>query len=173
MIATFVQDDLAAELAEILKDLRLQDPQGGRVPVNIYKQFLPIYEAQEIPDTVTDEELEEGTYDAQAVQVPFPYVLVRVAEGVIESIDGEQAVDINLIIGVIDRSRDNQGYKDILNIMQDVYLRFSKNAILAQKYECMMPIQWALQEEESYPYFFGGMALRFETAAIKREDPYI
>ena len=172
MIATFLQDDLKNELEAILEHFRLRDPDGNPSKVNVFKQFLPIPEADEIPDTVTDLELEEGTYNARAKQVPFPYILVRVLEGTIENIDGNQAVDVNLLIGVVDKDRDNQGYKDVLNIIQKIYERFAKNAILAHKYECIMPIQWAMQEEESWPYFFGGMALRFDTTAIRREDPY-
>ena len=60
----------------------------------------------------------------------------------------------------------------MMNIIQKIYERFAKNAILAKKYECTMPIEWALQDEESFPYFFGGMALQFETIRIRREDPY-
>ena len=172
MIASFLQDDLAAELETLFEHFRLEDPDGNRRALNIFKQSLPIPEAEEIPDTVTDEELEEGIYDARAQAAPFPYILVRLEEGKIEVIDHEQTVTVNLIIGVIDRNHNNQGHKDVLNIMQKIYERFAKNAILAGKYENVMPIEWALQEEESFPYFFGGMALRFETAPIRREDPY-
>lgn len=172
MVATFLQDDLAEELGSLFADFRANSPGGERVPLNIFKQFLPIPTAQEIPDTVTDLELEEGIYDAVAEQVPFPYILIRLTDGVITNIGGEQTVSVNIIIGTVDRSADNQGYKDVLNIIQKIYERFSKNAILAGRYECAMPIEWALQEEESFPYFFGGMALNFKTTPIIREDPY-
>lgn len=172
MIATFLQDDLAAELQALFEHFRLDSPSGERVPPNVFKQFLPIRTAKDIPDTVTDMELEEGIYNAEANIVPFPYILVRVNEGTIETIGGDQTVTINLIIGTVDRSPLNQGYKDILTIMQRVYERFAKNAILNNRYECLMPISWAMQEEESYPYFFGGMALTFATSPITREDPY-
>ena len=172
MIATFLQDDLAADLAEIFKHFFLKDPQGKTVQLNIFKQNLPIPTAAEMPDTVTDEELEEGVYDAIAKEDPYPYIIVRVEQGKIEGIDQEQTVIVNLIIGVIDRGYENQGHKDVLNIIQKIYERFAKNAILAKKYECTMPIEWALQDEESFPYFFGGMALQFETIRIRREDPY-
>ena len=172
MIATFLQDDLAADLAEIFRHFRLKNPQGETVGLNIFKQSLPIPTAKDIPDTVTDEELEEGTYNAEAEEDPYPYIIVRVEQGTIDKIDQEQAVIVNLIIGVIDRDYNNQGHKDILNIIQKIYERFAKNAILAAKYECVMPITWALQDEESFPYFFGGMALTFETIPIRREDPF-
>lgn len=172
MIATFLQDDLATDLAEIFKHFFLKDPQGNTVHLNIFKQSLPIPTAAEMPETVTDEELEEGIYDVQAKEDPYPYIIVRVEQGKIEEIDQEQTVIVNLIIGVIDRDYSNQGHKDVLNIIQKIYERFAKNAILAKKYECVMPIEWALQDEESFPYFFGGMALQFETIRIRREDPY-
>lgn len=172
MIATFLQDDLAADLADIFKHFRLKNPQGETVGLNIFKQSLPIPTAKDIPDTVTDEELEEGKYNAEAEEDPYPYIIVRVEQGTIDKIDQEQAVIVNLIIGVIDRDYNNQGHKDVLNIIQRVYERFAKNAILAAKYECVMPITWALQDEESFPYFFGGMALTFETIPIRREDPF-
>ena len=172
MIATFLQDALAAELADIFQHFYLENPQGSRVHLNIYKQSLPIPTAKDIPDTVTDEELEEGTYNAEANEDPYPYIIVRVEQGSIKEIDSEQTVAVNLIIGVIDRNYNNQGHKDVLNIIQKVYERFAKNAILKDKYECVMPIEWVLQDEESYPYFFGGMALNFETLRIRREDPY-
>lgn len=172
MIAHFLQDDLKTELEAIFEHFYLKDPNGRTSKIHVYEQSLPIPEADDIPDTVTDLELEEGTYNAQAKEMPFPYILVRVQEGIIEKIDGDQAVDVNLLIGVYNHDRRNQGHKDVMNIIQKIYERFAKNAILANRYECVMPMEWALQEEESYPYFFGGMALRFETASIRREDPY-
>ena len=172
MIATFLQDDLKADLEETFKHFFLKDPQGKLVNLNIFKQNLPIPVAAEMPETVTDEELEEGVYDAIAKEDPYPYIIVRVEQGKIEGIDQEQTVIVNLIIGVIDRGYENQGHKDVLNIIQKIYERFAKNAILAKKYECTMPIEWALQDEQSFPYFFGGMALQFETIRIRREDPY-
>ena len=173
MIATLVQDDLVEELKTIFRNMTFPDPRGDLVPLNIYKQDLPIPVAAEMPFTVSDEDLEEGVYDARPEETPFPYIIVRVGKGHIADANGEQRVDVDLLIGVIDRDYKNQGHKEVLNIIQKIYERFAKNVILAKKYECVAPMDWALQEEGSYPYFFGGMALTFETIAIRREDPYI
>lgn len=172
MVATLLQDALAAELAEIFRYHLFRDPQGNTVKINIFKQSLPVPTAAAMPETVTDEELEEGTYDPVAKEDPYPYIIVRVEQGTIEDIDQAQTVVINLIIGVIDRDYKNQGHKDVLNIIQRIYERFAKKAILANKYECTPPMEWALQDEESYPYFFGGLALNFKTVPIRREDLY-
>ena len=72
MIATFLQDDLKADLEETFKHFFLKDPQGKLVNLNIFKQNLPIPVAAEMPETVTDEELEEGIYDAIAKEDPGP-----------------------------------------------------------------------------------------------------
>jgi len=173
MVASLLQDDLTEELKVIFKDFRLDGQDGERRGINIYEQSVPVQEAEEIPDTVTDEELEEGIYNAKEREALFPYIIVRLMDGKVEAVDGAQTVNVNLLIGVIDRSHSNQGHKDVLNIMQEIYRRFSRNPLLAKYYECVPPIEWALQDEPSYPYFFGGMALTFELSPIRREDPYI
>ena len=34
------------------------------------------------------------------------------------------------------------------------------------------PFDWALQDEESFPYFFGAASMTFATAAIRKEDRF-
>ena len=171
MIATFLQTALAEELEEIFKDFRLKDPKGESSKINIFEQSLPIPEAVKT-ETMDPEVLEEGMVESETVEDPYPYIIVRIENGNIEKIDGEQDVLLNLIIGVIDRDLNNQGHKDVLNVIQKIIYRFTVNPILAHEYECVMPISWALQDEESYPYFIGGLALHFATIPIRREDKY-
>lgn len=169
MTATFLQDDLVDELKELLKDFKLKDPEGNESSINVFKQFLPIPERKK-PEEYSQEELEEGLVDTEIEEDPYPYIIVRLEQGTIDAPSAEQEIIVNLIIGVIDRSLENQGHKDVLNIIHDIYNRFAINPVLAHKYECTTPINWALQEEESFPYFIGGMALRFLTIPIRRED---
>ncbi len=114
-----------------------------------------------------------GVTDPVKEEDPYPYAIVRIEDGKIETIDGNQAVTVLIILGAYNDDLKNQGHKDILNMIQRIYERFAKNAILAQKYELVHPITWTLQEEESYPYFIGGVALTFNTLEIRREDPYV
>jgi len=65
-----------------------------------------------------------------------------------------------------------QGHKDVLNIIARLYERFAKVPVLNGKYTIQYPVLWALQGEESYPFYFGGMNLTFEIAAVRREDEY-
>lgn len=175
MVATFLQDDLAAELKTVFSGLKLKTPMGGLSEVNVFTQALPIPPPTEPPEGEDQTLLEEGFTDTDPVKTedPYPYAIVRVEDGRIEAIDDDQTVTVLVILGVYDDDLRNQGHKDVLNMIQDIYERFAKNAILARKYECQHPIQWSLQEEESYPYFFGGVALTFNTVQIRREDSFI
>lgn len=175
MVATFLQDDLVEELKKIFDGFRLKNPLGESSEINVFSQSLPIPAPVAPPADAEQELIEEGLVDTDPVKVedPYPYAIVRVQEGKIETIDGAQSVAAFIILGVYDESLQNQGHKDVLNMIQKIYERFAKNAILAGKYELLHPIEWTLQDEESYPYFIGGMALNFGTLPIRREDPYI
>ena len=175
MVATLLQDDLVEELKLVFKDLRYKTPKGELSEINVFPQALPIPEPTEPPEAESPEYLEEGlgTADPVKVEDPYPYAIVRIEEGKIETIDGNQAVTVLILLGSYNDDLKNQGHKDILNMIQRIYERFAKNAILAQKYELVHPVTWTLQEEESYPYFIGGVALTFNTLEIRREDPYV
>lgn len=178
MVATFLQDDLVEELKEIFKDFRLKNPMGELSEINVFPQELPVPAPATPPeeseaDPMLLEEGLAGETDPVGAEDPYPYAIVRIEDGEIRTIDGEQTITLLIILGAYDNSLKNQGHKDILNMIQKIYERFAKNAILAGKYECLHPMQWSLQEEGSYPYFIGGMALSFSVAAIRREDPYI
>lgn len=175
MVATFLQDDLVDELRKIFDGFRLKSPLGGLSEINVFPQALPIPAPVTPPESAEQELLEEGLVDTDPAKVedPYPYAIVRIEDGKIEAIDGDQSVAVLIILGVYDESLENQGHKDVLNMIQKIYERFAKNAILAGKYECLHPIEWTLQDEESFPYFIGGMALKFGTLPIRREDPYI
>jgi hypothetical protein len=173
MIPVFFQDDLVEELSRVLSGLGLSDPAGNPSEVHVFGQSLPVPVVGALPAEITDEMLEEGTYhDAQTVDDPFPYVIVRLDQGKVEKIDLEQIVSVNLIIGVVDRAFNNQGHRDVLGIMERIYQRFAQNPVLNHEYALVMPINWVLQDEPSYPYFFGAMNLMFELIPIRREDAY-
>lgn len=146
------------------------------IKLNIFSQSLPVPDPATPPEEdVSPEIIEEGlaASELENPEDPFPYAIVRLTDGKIEQIDANQTVTILIIFGVYDLSRNNQGHKDILHMIQKVEERFGKNAILADRYECVMPINWALQDEDSYPYFVGGLTLNFETLGMRREDDLI
>lgn len=44
--------------------------------------------------------------------------------------------------------------------------------LFANQFMFQDPFDWALQDEESYPYYFGAASMTFKTAAIRKEDKY-
>ncbi len=171
MTAAFLQSELADELKKILSDFRLKNPQGEPSGINIFEQLLPMSEPLGQGE-IASELLENGLVDVQTAPAPYPYIIVRLDEGEIEDADSAQKVNLSLLIGIYDPDYEKQGHKDILNIIAKIYERFAKCPVLNGKYTIQYPILWVLQEEESYPFYFGGMTLGFETAMIRREDPY-
>lgn len=171
MVAAFLQDDLAAELKKILKGFRLKDPQGNLSEIHIFEQDLPMPEPLK-QDGIPIEALENGLADEITAKDPFPYILIRIEDGEIKDEASAQTINTNLIIGIYDNSYDKQGHKDVLNIIADIYERFAKMAVLGSRYTIQYPIIWTLQEEASYPYYYGGMQLSWEAAAIRREDKF-
>jgi hypothetical protein len=153
-----------------------EDGNPKYVKLNIFSQSLPVPEPITPPEGDVDPEIIEEGLAASEIEnqaAPFPYAIVRLTDGKIEQIDQNQTVTVLVIFGVYDMAYDSQGHKDILHMIQKVEERFGKNALLAGKYECVMPINWALQDEDSYPFYVGGLTLNFETLGIRREDDLI
>lgn len=49
--------------------------------------------------------------------------------------------------------------------------RFSQEALLSRKFRCESKMDWAVQDEDTYPYFFGGVRLQFNIPKIGRSEP--
>ena len=171
MVATFLQGELAKELKRILSGYRLKNSQGVESDINVFEQLLPV------PVSIGQEELapellENGLVDDLTAPNTYPYIIVRIVDGEIENADSAQAVNINLLIGVYEPDYDKQGHKDILTIIARIYERFAKEPVLNGRYILQYPVLWSLQEEESHPFYFGGVSLTFEAATVRREDKY-
>ena len=172
MVASLLQDDLIEELAKVLDGMLFLAPSGKRVPIGIYKQWLPIPGTKDLPEGATDEMIEEGGYPTESTIDPYPYIIVRLLTGKIDEPNGEQLVNLALIIGIYNPDFDNQGFTDLCNIIQRIYARFGRCAILGHEYECVSPIEWVLQDENSYPFYIGCMFMNFKTVPIRREGMY-
>ena len=176
MVASLLQDDLVQELNMLFAEDIFKNPKNERQALKAFPQALPIPEAGRMPEGDMDPVLIEeglGLSDQLSEDQLFPYAIVRVEDGEIAGAEADQQINITLLFGSWDNDRNNQGNKDILHMIQKVYERFSKNPILAGRYECLGRMKWATQDENSWPYFFGGMELQFSTIAIRREDKYI
>lgn len=153
MTATMLQEELVKEMRNIFKDDLFKDSLGKYVKLNIYEQQLPIQEDEDAPD-------------------PMPYIIVRIETGSTKSGTDPQEVLVTMLFGYFDDDPQNNGHKGVLGMIQKVHERFEKQPMLANQFMFQDPFDWALQDEESFPYFFGAASMTFKTAAIRKEDRY-
>lgn len=152
MTPLMLQDELIEEIKNLLSDYLYKAPGGERVPINVYAQDIPVNETDEDAD-------------------PFPYIIVRLNSGNDSGTrDSNNTVKLVVIIGIWDDGLDVQGHRDLMNIVQKIYLRFQTNPNLNNKAVYNGEFNWALQEDNYYPYTFGACSLSFHIAAVRRED---
>ncbi|WP_110291625.1 hypothetical protein [Lachnotalea glycerini] len=148
-----LRHDLASELETILNHMNFKNQEGNDCKLNIMEQNLPV----QMDDDDTD---------------PYPYLLVRLMDGEMSEEEITQSVSINLIIGIYSDDTNAQGADFVLNVIQDIICRFRKCPILNKKYVLNQKLKWALQTDDTYPYYFGGMELNWQAPNIQREGIY-
>ena len=152
------QDALIEMLKELFAD-KLFCGQEGRKPLKIYKQDLPIPQSDDA--------------DADTDKAEAPYIVVRMTGGQIEDDDSPQTVDFSLIVCAYDTGLDREGWQDVANIKEDIIQRVCKAPYFGGAFTVLKPITWALQEDDTHPYYFGAMSLKFEAPAVRQEVPFI
>lgn len=149
-----LQDDLIAEVEDLLKDIRTKNTDEKEVVgVKGYAHGLPI--------TQSDED-DPAQY--------FPYFIVRFDLGKTADDDDCWHVATNIIFGVHETALEN-GHEHILVMIQRVVDRFAWDPGLAGKYRADQDIQWAVQEDDTYPFYFGAVAIKFSAPKIGRKEP--
>lgn len=171
MITLELQAALAQEIRNLTEHMTFKDYKGNSAKLNVYEQNLPKRRIQK-SNEYDDEELEE---DEEGVEEFFPYCIVKLDSGNSKDSDSAHMIKTTLIVGIFDDSEKADGYKSILNIFEDIRYRFRTNPILDKRYICNDEISWALadEDEDTYPYFCGGMYLDWQAAELRREDPFI
>ena len=152
-----LQKELMKDIGNIFEKDLFKDSLGKYVSLNVYAQNLPIREDEDAPD-------------------PVPYIVVRVLDGKVKGWVEAQEVQVMLIFGCFDDNVNNDGHEILIELIQKIEERFLKNPILSKQFMFLNdeqhPFEWALQEEESFPYAFGAISMSFRTPTIRKEDKY-
>ena len=150
-----LQDDLIAEIEGLLKDGRTKNTDGEKVVgIKGYPHQLPILQADE---------------DDPAQY--FPYFIVRFDLGKTENDDDCWHVATDVILGVHEAATE-KGHEHILVMIQRIVDRFAWDPQFAGKYRVDQNIQWAVQEDDTYPFYFGAVALTISAPKIGRKGEY-
>lgn len=150
------QEALMKDVKCTLKDIGTKDVSGKTVEgVNVYAQDLPIIIAGE------DDEFKF-----------YPYAIVRLYDGITEDDNSPWTVTADIHFGIYDADEDNQGHRHIMTMIQRVADRFAYEPLLDRRYRAQQDIEWALQEENTPPYYYGGVRIKFSVPKIGRRDPF-
>ncbi|MGB8452733.1 MAG: hypothetical protein WCD89_10400 [Anaerocolumna sp.] len=154
MIPFFLQQALVKELKALFKGYKLINSKNELIDINVFSQHLP-YRRKE------DD------------KPPFPYILVCLEEGEIPNTE-DYNVKIYLVIGVHDLNENAQGDMEVINIITTIYEHLFNKIIIDDRYEIDYPFKWAIQDEDTFPKFFGGAETNWKLKTMKqKEDEFI
>lgn len=165
-----LQDELVNEIGRVMDGCAYKEPNGNRIPINVFAQKLPKISAGS--GRFTGETDDEGGLDEVDDDYdPVPYVIVRLNSG--EDDGGRESfntVSVVLVVGMWDEALDSQGHRDVMNVIQKIYQRFHENPNLNSNAVYAGGFSWVLEDDEYFPYSFGACQMKFQIAAVRRED---
>lgn len=163
---------LQAELKKLFEEtvlgdqVLLKNTSGEAVTVKGFEQSLPI--RKDDGEDTSEEAEDAGSF--------MPFFILRVNEGETEARRDPEEVSWSIIFGVYDNTPDNQGHKDILALIERAKSYIQSHPLLAScAYvpEENSRIRWKLQEEDTWPYFFGSLSFPTQVPSEGVEDEYI
>lgn len=169
----FLQEALAEEIRTLTAGQRFYRPSDNErtAVLKVYTQNLPKLqkEQDENADSYGMDYAAEMEEDAVR---DCPWCIVKIDSGSVPEPNGKQRVTMAVQFASYDNRPENQGHKDIMNLIFMLYQRFAKNPVLDRQYTFSGKFDWSLGEEDTYPYFTGAAALEFEFTGIRRESKY-
>ena len=143
MNTALLREALEHEITELFQTRRYSSVNGPVAP-RVFQQYTPIKESGEIEDLL-------------------PYIIIRVNSGAVEGPMKPHLVNVTFLVGVYNDEDNNKGFDAVEEIINDIAFHFTQNPLFGGGYfRFQYPFEWANQEEESYPYFFGGATCNFE-----------
>lgn len=149
------QDALIEMLEELFQGKKFMG-QKGRKPLKIYAQDLPI--------PADDDD------DVDTVQASAPYIIVGIDGGSIPDDNSTQLVEITLTICAYDDQRDREGFRDVVNIKEDIIQRICVAPYFGGCFTVLKPIAWALQQETTAPYYYGACTFTCTAPALTQDS---
>lgn len=157
MTPEIMQEALIDELKIIFKDIEFRDSDGKKTTMNFYKQTLARKESEE------DGEL-------------YPWCIVKLGDNEVKDVGGlNQIQDVTLYFCVYYDKSDCQYQHTMLTLFEKVKKRFLTKPLFGGFFSVRPKMTSVMDdnEEETYPYFFGGMALEIMIPSYEREDDFI
>ncbi|MCM1236701.1 MAG: hypothetical protein NC489_42035 [Ruminococcus flavefaciens] len=167
MNARELQTALVDDLDALFKDRPFKTPKKTMEAPKAYPQSLP-------------------PQDARSEDDPFPYIIVRLDHGGVDTQTDPHKVTVLLIIGIFDDGTldfrepppaagewDNRNFGPtaLLEVIERIQEHYEKRpALEGGKFYFDGPFHWVVQDEtRSWPYYIGACDLTFTLAAPRKE----
>lgn len=118
---------------------------------------------QRLPE-ITDDEEDQSQF--------FPYFIVRIEEGNTPTDDEPWLVGTTVLFGICDYDKETNGHRTILEMITKVTNRFLERPLLDSKFRANQNVSFALQDEDTYPFYFGAIDIKFYVPKIGRSDDW-
>lgn len=173
------QKALAKEVEKIAGDMLFQVPAGKEgesktAHLHAYCQNLPVQKPREdsLGEDYAGASIDYVEREEEAI-FKCPWSVIKIDGGKMEREDAKQAVKVAVCFGIYNSSEENKGHEEILNLIERVYERFAKEPLLERQYLCQGDFEWALQDEDTHPYFFGAISMTFTFSGFRRENRFL
>lgn len=113
----------------------------------------------------------------------FPYFIVRIDNGKTADDDDCWHVAVNILLGVYESdivpgtggalerlSIVPAGHEQILIMIQRIVNRFVNDPGLGHMYRADQDIDWAVGDDDTYPFYFGAVGITFSTPKLGRRE---
>lgn len=166
MNARELQIALLDDLKDLFKDRYFKTPHQTMESPKTFQQDLP-------------------PHDARSEEDPFPYIIVRLDQGGVDTPTDPHKARVILVIGIYDdglldfrepppedEEWDNRnfGTMAVLEVIERIQGHYEKRpSLCGGKFYFDGPFHWALQDETAYPYYIGACDLTFSLAAPRKE----
>lgn len=173
----FLLSELKSEVERITDGMTFLKPRkelnepAEYIKMQVYEQALPIPEKDE-KENMPRDTIDFVASDEEDPIYHCPWAVVKLSVGNIPGANADQTATASICFGVYNDSYDNNGHREILNLIQRVYERFARDPVLGSGFTCECNFEWAVQAEDTYPYYFGAIGMDFRFLGIRREDKF-
>lgn len=169
----FLQEALKREVEKLTSEMRFfSQKENKRVAkLKVYPQNLPKLKKNS-EEQEAEYDLDYSTEMEEDSVRDCPWCVVKIDSGSVPGPNEKQHVTMAVQFAVYDNRAENQGHKDIMNLIFMLYQRFAKDPVLDRQYTYTGTYNWSLGEEDVWPYFTGAAVMEFEFMGIRRESKY-
>ena len=157
-------DELVSMLDKLFEAEYLKARSGEFKRVKVFAQYLPQAKSAVIKPKGEAKNEYQAEFGPADYEDNFPCVIVKLGE----LTDGEEGkldqaiADINLLVGIYDKSADNQGWRDVMNIIDKLRLCLWQQRYLAAKFRLEPELHCYLFDDQPLPLYFGALETRWD-----------